>query len=149
MKAIFSFKYPNLSGAEKKDEDILSYCEHLEALHSDINQRFDDILKMNIPDWILFQVQTQKNLYTTNNSGCKMRSRLHGFHMRIRNTTTVNCISFIVFSGTWIQCGNQFIDKKKRNQLKIVNRGELRLLLTKIEPRITKLVAAYQVHPSH
>ncbi|KAG8238021.1 hypothetical protein J437_LFUL014989 [Ladona fulva] len=41
------------SGAEEKDEDIFSYCEHLNALHSDFNQRFDDILKMNIPDWIL------------------------------------------------------------------------------------------------
>lgn len=38
---------------KKKDEDILSYCEHLDALHSDFNQRFDDILRMNIPDWIL------------------------------------------------------------------------------------------------
>ncbi|KAG8227195.1 hypothetical protein J437_LFUL003401 [Ladona fulva] len=41
------------TGAERKDEDILSYCEHLDDLHSDFNQQFDDILKMNIPDWIL------------------------------------------------------------------------------------------------
>ena len=46
-------QFPNLSGTEKKDSDILSYCEHLDALHSDFNKRFDDILKMNIPDWIL------------------------------------------------------------------------------------------------
>jgi len=34
-----------------KDSDILPYCEHLDTLHSDFSKRFDDILKMNIPDW--------------------------------------------------------------------------------------------------
>ena len=52
-----------------------------------------------------------------------------------------NYISFIIFSGKQIQCGNYFFLK-----MQIVNRGYLRLLLTKIKPRISKLVAANQVH---
>lgn len=46
-------QFPNLSTAEKKDEDIPSYYEQLGALQSDFNQRFDDIEKMTISDWIL------------------------------------------------------------------------------------------------
>lgn len=39
---------------QKKDSDIHSYCEHLDALHSDFSncKRFEDIMQMNIPDWI-------------------------------------------------------------------------------------------------
>ena len=36
-----------------KDEDFLPYCQHLAALNSDFNQRFEDILHMTIPDWVL------------------------------------------------------------------------------------------------
>ena len=46
-------QFPNLARFKKNDEDVLTYCQHLDALHSDFNQQFEDILKMNIPDWIL------------------------------------------------------------------------------------------------
>jgi hypothetical protein len=39
--------------AQKNDEDLMTYCQHLEALNSDFNKRFEDILKMNIPKWVL------------------------------------------------------------------------------------------------
>ena len=45
-------QFPNLSGATRKDKGILSYCEHLVALHSDFHKWFYVILKMNIPDGI-------------------------------------------------------------------------------------------------
>ena len=38
----------------KKDGDILSYCENLDTFHSYFNKRFDDTLKMNIHNWILY-----------------------------------------------------------------------------------------------
>ncbi|XP_025421086.1 protein FAM200A-like [Sipha flava] len=38
---------------------------------------------------------------------------------------------------------------KKRNQLLVTERGDLRLFLSKFEPDINKLVNAHQVHPSH
>jgi len=38
---------------------------------------------------------------------------------------------------------------KKRQQLQVINREDLRMLLTKIEPNINKLLAIHQAHPSH
>jgi hypothetical protein len=36
---------------------------------------------------------------------------------------------------------------KKRQRLQITNRGDLRMLLTKIEPNINELIAKHQPHP--
>ena len=38
---------------------------------------------------------------------------------------------------------------KRRNRLQIVKRGDLRLLLSNIDPRVSELVAKHQCHPSH
>ena len=38
---------------------------------------------------------------------------------------------------------------EKRNRLQISARGDLRMLLTNIEPNINNLIASHQVHPSH
>jgi hypothetical protein len=42
-------QFPNLLGSEKKDKEVISYCEHLYALHSEINRKFN-ILNMEIPN---------------------------------------------------------------------------------------------------
>ncbi|GBP92114.1 hypothetical protein EVAR_47866_1 [Eumeta japonica] len=36
-----------------KQEDLLTYYQHLDALHADFTERFLDILNMNLPSWIL------------------------------------------------------------------------------------------------
>lgn len=41
-------QFLKLSAVEKYDENL-----HLEALHSDFNQQFEDIVNMNISDWFL------------------------------------------------------------------------------------------------
>lgn len=46
------YQFSNFSFVKKRDEDILTYCQHLEALHDDFNNQFH-ILNMKIPDWIL------------------------------------------------------------------------------------------------
>ena len=33
-------QFPNLSMAQKNDEDLMTYCQHLEALHSDFKKKF-------------------------------------------------------------------------------------------------------------
>jgi len=38
---------------------------------------------------------------------------------------------------------------KKRERLQITNRGDLGMLLTKIEPNINEILAKHQPHPSH
>ncbi|GBP08762.1 hypothetical protein EVAR_7342_1 [Eumeta japonica] len=46
-------QFPNLSQVECIDEDIHTYSQHLSALHDDFKTRFEDILTMDIPPWII------------------------------------------------------------------------------------------------
>ncbi|KAJ0178841.1 hypothetical protein K1T71_005616 [Dendrolimus kikuchii] len=45
--------FPNLSVSCSND-DLLAYYQHLENLHIDFTERYQDILKLEIPDWIAF-----------------------------------------------------------------------------------------------
>ncbi|GFQ96045.1 SCAN domain-containing protein 3 [Trichonephila clavata] len=45
--------FPYLSAVSFKHDGLLVYCQHLENLHSDFKERFQDILNMDIPDWVL------------------------------------------------------------------------------------------------
>lgn len=143
----------------------------MDALHSDCNQRFDDILKINIPDWILDpfssanteespQLQEELMEVTTNDKlKYKFKSGYQQFWLQKEIPTAYPEIwaviekFLIAFPSSYlVERGFSAVTNlltKKRNRLQIVNRGDLRLLLTKIESRITKLVAAHQVHPSH
>ena len=47
------YQFPNLASVEQTEEDILIYCDHLEALNGDFNGRFQDIINMKIHDWVL------------------------------------------------------------------------------------------------
>lgn len=44
------YQFQNLSSVETDDDDILAYCQHLEALKEDFKNRFQDVLNMIIPD---------------------------------------------------------------------------------------------------
>ncbi|KAK9888647.1 hypothetical protein WA026_000875 [Henosepilachna vigintioctopunctata] len=46
-------QFPNFSQVECIDEDIHTYSQHLSALHDDFKTRFEDMLTMNIPLWII------------------------------------------------------------------------------------------------
>ncbi|XP_023234520.1 SCAN domain-containing protein 3-like [Centruroides sculpturatus] len=46
-------QFPNLPKLQKRDDDLLVYCQHLTVLHSDLSQRFEYILHLGIPDWVL------------------------------------------------------------------------------------------------
>jgi hypothetical protein len=41
------------SSVETNDDDILVFCQHLEALKEDFTHRFQDVLNMIIPDWVI------------------------------------------------------------------------------------------------
>jgi hypothetical protein len=38
---------------ETNDDDILVFCQHLEALKEDFTNRFQGVLNIIIPDWVL------------------------------------------------------------------------------------------------
>ncbi|KAL4132712.1 hypothetical protein QTP88_009821 [Uroleucon formosanum] len=44
---------PNLATASFINDDLVVYCQHLENLQNDFKERFQDILNMDIPDWVL------------------------------------------------------------------------------------------------
>ncbi|KAJ7335901.1 hypothetical protein JRQ81_013842, partial [Phrynocephalus forsythii] len=46
-------QFSNLSLTNVQDGDILVYVQHLSALHTDFKTRFEDVLTMEIPQWII------------------------------------------------------------------------------------------------
>jgi hypothetical protein len=50
-------QFPSLFQLEEqswiKDDDILIYCDHLDVLHKDMLEQFEDLLNMEIPDWVI------------------------------------------------------------------------------------------------
>ena len=46
-------QFPNLLKLQNGDKDLLAYCQNLTVLHADLNQRFEDILHLDIPEWVL------------------------------------------------------------------------------------------------
>ncbi|CAH2002910.1 unnamed protein product [Acanthoscelides obtectus] len=45
--------FPNLSQTSCQEDDVSTYVQHLNALYSDFESRFEDILTMVIPPWII------------------------------------------------------------------------------------------------
>ncbi|VVC31917.1 Hypothetical protein CINCED_3A005983 [Cinara cedri] len=113
---------------EKNDEDLMTYCQHLEALHSDFNKRFEDILQMDILKWVLDPFSNTETI-----DSAKLEEEL--IEVTTNKELKLNAVT------------NLFT--KKRQQLQITNRGDLRILLTKIEPNINELLVKHQPHPSH
>ncbi|CAH2005361.1 unnamed protein product [Acanthoscelides obtectus] len=46
-------RFPNLSQTSCQEDDVSTYVQHLNALYSDFESRFEDILTMVIPPWII------------------------------------------------------------------------------------------------
>lgn len=46
-------QFPNLSHTNYQDNDISVYVQHLNAIHADFKIKFEDILTMDIPQWII------------------------------------------------------------------------------------------------
>jgi hypothetical protein len=49
------YQFPRLSELEEKGgiQDLQVFCDHLDILHEDMSERFDDLLSMEIPDWVI------------------------------------------------------------------------------------------------
>ncbi|KHJ39805.1 hypothetical protein D918_10169 [Trichuris suis] len=51
------YQFPNLLELKEKlkvhDSDVEAYCEHLDMLHQDFTARFEDIIGMEIPTWVI------------------------------------------------------------------------------------------------
>ncbi|GBP41790.1 hypothetical protein EVAR_26912_1 [Eumeta japonica] len=74
---------PAVEEIECIDEDIHTYSQHLSALHDDFKTRFEDMLTMDIPPWIInpfdetevANVVLQEELLLSTNEELKVKFR--------------------------------------------------------------------------
>lgn len=163
--------FPNLSVSCNND-DLFAYCQHLENLHSDFIERFQDILKLEIPDWVLdpfsnvnaaiLSSQLEEELIelsTNEEIKIKFKNGYQEFWLQkpipqlYPGLWSIVQRFLIAFPSSYL-CERGFsavatMLTKKRNRLHVTERGDLRLFLSKLEPDVNKLVKKHQIHPSH
>ncbi|XP_026317857.1 SCAN domain-containing protein 3-like [Hyposmocoma kahamanoa] len=165
-------QFPNLSQVECIDEDIHTYSQHLSALHDDFKTRFEDMLTMDIPPWIinpfefdetevanvvlqeeLLEVSTNEELKVKFRKGyqkfwlqAEIPEKYPGLWEIAKKFLIAFPSSYLV-ERSFSAVTNLLT--KKRSKLNITERGDLRLLLTKIKPNIDRLLTLRQIHPSH
>jgi len=52
-----------------QDDDVSAYVQHLNALHTDFKIRFEDILTLEIPQWIInpyIDIEESESYYKKN-----------------------------------------------------------------------------------
>lgn len=163
--------FPTLSAVSAKHEDLLTYCQHLDVLHVDCVERFQDILNMNIPGWVLDPFANADTAESSNleeelvelttNEELKVKFRNGYQEFWLQKPIPVLYpglwsrvqIFLIAFPSSYLaERGFSAVANllsKKRNRLHITERGDLRLMLTKLEPDISKLLKLHQPQPSH
>ncbi|XP_025266439.1 SCAN domain-containing protein 3-like [Camponotus floridanus] len=163
-------QFPNLSQVECFDEDIQIYVQHLIALHDDFKIRFEDILTMEIPPWIinpfdetevknvilqeeLLELSTNEELKVKFKRGYQtfwLQAEIHEKYPGLWGIARKLLIAFP--SSYLVEKSFSVVTNlltKKRSRLNITERGDLRLFLTKLKPNIDNLLSIHQVHPSH
>uniref|UniRef100_A0A5S6Q4E5 DUF4371 domain-containing protein n=1 Tax=Trichuris muris TaxID=70415 RepID=A0A5S6Q4E5_TRIMR len=160
--------FPSLCEVHKKmqmnEEDIEVYCHHLEMLHKDFVERFEDILAMDIPTWVtdpfstienaerhlqeeLLELQANEELKAKLKVGYQrfwLQENIARLHPEIWAVVKKYLLSFP--SSYLVERGFSVVTDlltKKRNRLQIVDRGDLRLRLTNMKPDVQKLVSLY------
>ena len=163
-------QFHNLSSTNVQDDDVLIYVQHLNVLHSDFKDRFVDILTMEIPPWIInpydeveeSDVMLQQELIEIScNEELKVQFRkgYHQFWLQKEipadypNLWAIARKFLIAFPSSYlVETGFSAVANlltKNRNGLQIIERGDLRLNLTKLKPNVDKLLSERQSHPSH
>lgn len=170
-------QFPNLAQLENDgnpipDDDILIFCDHLNLLHEDMTRRYQDLLNMQIPDWLInpFSEIPLNEIESTiqmefidlkNDLELKplFKQSYQEFWLqkevseRYPGLWEAVKIYFIAFPTSYMaECGFSAVARlltKQRNRLQVVKRGDLRLLLSNIDPNIRNLASKHQSHPSH
>lgn len=163
-------QFPNLSQTSCQEDDVSTYVQHLNALYSDFESRFEDILTMVIPPWIinpygdieetnviiqeeLTELSTNEELKVQFKNGYQqfwLQNNIPVTYPVLWNIARKFLISFP--SSYLVERGFSAVTNlltKKRNRLDIISRGDLRLTLTKLTPNVDNLLLKHQVHPSH
>ncbi|XP_051782615.1 SCAN domain-containing protein 3-like [Erpetoichthys calabaricus] len=163
-------QFPNLSMINIQDDDVLVYVQHLNVLHTDFKTRFEDVLTMEIPQWIINPyddieesdvILQEKLIGISTNEELKVQFR-KGYQQfwlqkdipvaypalwTIARKFLIACPSSYLVERSFSAVANLLT--KKRNRLQIIGRGDLGLYLTNLKPNIEQLLSEHQVHPSH
>jgi hypothetical protein len=152
------------------DEDLECYCSHLEALKEDMMTRFKDLNDLKIPDWVInpfladaynanqnlieqlidlqndieAQIQFQQTGYEA--FWAKEQSKYPQLWQEVKLLLIAFPSSYMVERGFSAVLN---LLTKQRNRLQICKRGDLRLLLSNIEPDINELAKHHQAQGSH
>ncbi|CAI6353430.1 unnamed protein product [Macrosiphum euphorbiae] len=153
-------------------DDTHIYCQHLQSLDKDFSQRFEDILSLEVPQWVInpfvniesARLQYQEELIEISTNEMLKASFKNGENLTefwLQSTisriypglwTVVQKLLIAFPSSYLVERGFSAVTNlitKKRNRLDILKRGDLRLHLTNIEPNVKKLALDHQAQPSH
>lgn len=156
------------------DETLLIFCHHLERIEEDMKLRFRDLSDLEIPSWILDPfLDMEINMDGSGSMVGELLNLRNDFELKPtfkRDSYQEFWLQaiipskypllweeakqfFIAFPSSYLaERGFSAVSQifiKSRNRLDIVERGDLRLRLTSIQPNIEELLRKHQVHPSH
>ena len=158
------------SGSAKNNADLDAYSKHLQLLKVDMKVRFQNAFQLELPDWIIdlfcdiipengimeeelitlksdlelkpkFKISYQ-SFWLQN----KIKERYPHVWDRVKLFLIAFPSSYLVQRAFSVVI--TLLDRKS-NRLKIVNRGDLRLFLTKLKLDIDELITKHQPHPSY
>uniref|UniRef100_A0A5S6PYX6 Uncharacterized protein n=1 Tax=Trichuris muris TaxID=70415 RepID=A0A5S6PYX6_TRIMR len=124
------YNFPTLCEVRNKgqisEEDIEVYWRHLQSLHQDFIEWFQDILCLEVPYW----------------KSCRSCRSMRSSSQNVNLDTEpsgYNVISHVCSQDCGLYVVAELLTKK-RNKLQIANQGDLRLRLNSIEPNVEKLL---------
>ena len=145
--------------------------EHLNTLISDFNERFSDLKNMHIPSWLGqpflvdlndVEIEFQEELAELQcNQSMETLFKAKGVLMWLSDDmkknypkTTSRATEFVIHfpSSYLVECGFSAVNQltsTSRNRLEITKRGDLRLKLTNLVPRIKSLCKNHEASFSH
>ncbi|CAH1986347.1 unnamed protein product [Acanthoscelides obtectus] len=149
------------SATSCQEDDVSTYVQHLNALYSDFESRFEDILTTVIPPWIinpygdiektnviiqeeLTELSTNEELEVQFKNGYQqfwLQNNIPVTYPVLWNIARKLLISFP--SSYLVERGFSAVTNlltKKRNRLDIISQGDLRLTLTKLTPNLDNLL---------
>ena len=157
--------------SDLQDEDLVLYGEYLKNIHEDMQTQFSDLLRMDIPIWVSIPIEVnvaeielslQEPLIELQSDEIMCAISKDDKYNIWKKTVVATkypllwdkaqfyAIDFPTFY--LVEAGFSRVSQmlsKAHNRLDIVERGDLRLSLTSIEPNIKKLIEKHQPQGSH
>ena len=160
------------SGSVISNADTDAYSKHLQELKADMEVRFLDVFQLEVPDKIIIinpfcdiisenGILEEKLIILKSNLKLKPKFKIlyqsfwlqNEIKERYPHVWDLVKHFLIAFPSSYLveRAFSAVITllHSERNCLEIVNRGDLRLFLTKLKPVIDKLITKHQPHPSN